>query len=327
MMRRTYLSLLCHHRLLAPILALADALAGTTPALAHATGPVTPDTWLSAWNLELPILLPLWLLGWLYARGAAALCRQTGSDRAVPPVRRAYFAGGMLALIIALVSPLDHLSGTLFIAHMAQHLLLILVAAPLLVLSQPVAPLLWGVPRDWRPNLARFLVRPAGRLATSGVAGLAFIWAIHAAAVWVWHAPALYEAALNSPWAHAAEHASFFGTAVLFWWCVSRAGPRRSVGLGTAALAVFTMGAVGGGLGALLTFAPAPLYPSHAAATLWGLTQLEDQQFAGLVMWVPASMVYLLAGLALIAAWLQSYDRRVARRPAPVSPAPTREPA
>jgi cytochrome c oxidase assembly factor CtaG len=126
--------------------------------------------------------------------------------------------------------------------------------------------------------------------------------------LWLWHMPNLYEAALRNDLTHAAEHTSFLGPALLFWGIVLAHG--RRVHVGPALLLVFATMLQSGGLGALIVFAQTPLYASHeAGAAAWGLTPLQDQQLAGTIMWVPMGVVYLLAALWLVAAWLGAMDR------------------
>ena len=140
------------------------------------------------------------------------------------------------------------------------------------------------------------------------------MWAIHAAALWVWHAPALFQATLRSDLVHTAQHVSFLGSALLFWWALVH-GPRGLMGYGAAVLYVFTTSVHSGVLGAFITFTGRLLYPAYAGTTAaWGLTPLEDQQLGGLIMWVPAGLVYVVAGLALCAGWMRESERSVKRR-------------
>jgi cytochrome c oxidase assembly factor CtaG len=141
-------------------------------------------------------------------------------------------------------------------------------------------------------------------------------WILQTAALWGWHAPGPYQAALASSTVHALQHLSFLGSAMLFWWAlVYGKHGRRAYGI--AVLAVFTTAVQSSILGALLTFAPAPWYPAYIEATAaWGLNPLQDQQLAGLVMWVPAGGLYTLASLAFLALWLQEGERRTQQREA-----------
>jgi putative membrane protein len=238
-------------------------------------------------------LVGLVALAWLYGRGVRTLWTGAGRGHVVSTRQVGVFAVAILVLLVALESPLDALSADLFAAHMVQHLLLILVAGPLLVLGAPLAPLLWALPQPARRAFGRvirrlsFITRP----------GVAFV--LHSLALWTWHAPALYEAALRNRGVHIVEHLSFLLTAILFWSAIRHAS-------GASLLYLLALAVESTVLGALLTFADRPWYPAHAATTTrWGATSLEDQQIAGLVMWVPGGVVYLGSGLALLAAWLK----------------------
>ncbi|HEV2149871.1 MAG TPA: cytochrome c oxidase assembly protein [Longimicrobiaceae bacterium] len=291
------------------------------PAWAHTGRPPAPhDVW-SAWSWEPGVLLGLGLSAWLYARGVERLWRRAGVGRGIRRWQAGCFAAGLATLFLALVSPLDALGSALFSAHMAQHELLILVAAPLLVLGAPLIPFVWALPPRWRGRAGGVGRLPAVRAAWGALTHPLTAWSLHAAAVWTWHAPALYQRTLVSEPAHVAQHASFLGTALLFWWVLLHPGRRGALGHGIGVLYVFTTAVYGSVLGALLTFAPAPWYPAYAPSVgAWGLSLLEDQQLGGLVMWVPFGLVYLGAALALFAAWLRAIEREVRRAEASASP-------
>jgi putative membrane protein len=267
------------------------------------------------------VLLPLLAVVALYGSGVARLWRRAGAGRGVSPWQAAAFGGGWLALFVALLTPLDALSTALFSAHMVQHLLLILVAAPLLVLARPLAALAWGLPPALARRLARgWLGRPALPRLAGWIAAPAIAWSLHAAAISVWHAPLLYEWALADEMAHALEHAAFLASGLLFWWALIH-GRGRAASYGASALYVFAMALVSTLLGALITFAPAPWYASYSETTAaWGLSPLADQQLAGAIMWVPPGIVYLGTALALLVAWLRAVETRVAAREARQAP-------
>jgi putative membrane protein len=211
------------------------------------------------------------------------------------------------------VSPLHPWGNVLFSAHMTQHEVLMLVAAPLLVLGKPVVATLKGLPPGWARRALGWTrpgwVRGPWRVLTNPFVA----WLVHAALLWVWHVPALFHAALESEFVHALQHLCFLASAVLFWWAVLQ-GPNRAMGYGAAVLYLFTTAVHSGLLGALITLAAAVWYPDYRETTAsWGLTPLEDQQLGGLIMWVPACAVYIVAGLALFAGWLRSSEERVRR--------------
>jgi putative membrane protein len=198
----------------------------------------------------------------------------------------------------------------LFSAHMTQHEVLMLVAAPLLVLGRPLIAFLWALPLNWSRRLGNVAkVGWINRLWRTLTIPLV-AWLAHAIALWVWHIPLLFEAVLHNEAVHTAQHLSFLLSALLFWWALIH-GPQGATGYGAAVLYLFTTSIHSGLLGALITFAGSVWYPSYVGLTSsWGLTPLEDQQLGGLIMWIPAGLVYVIAGLALFAGWMREADLR-----------------
>ena len=293
------------------------ALAATAQvALAHDSEPLAPHDLWSAWTLEPAVLLGLGVAAWAYARGVRALWGRAGRGRGVRGRQVAAYAGGLVTLLVALVSPLDALSSALLSAHMTQHLLLILIAAPLLVLGAPPVTLLWALPEPSRRALAAWWRRTAAvRVGWHALTHPLLVWTLHAAVVWVWHLPRFYQAALRSGPVHVLEHASFLGTALLFWWVVVRCGERGGLGYGPGLLYVFGMAIQSGVLGALMALSEAPWYPAYVPTTgAWGLTPRDDQQLAGLLMWVPAGLVYLVAAALLFGRWVAAEERAASHR-------------
>jgi putative membrane protein len=273
---------------------------------------VSRSIWTS-WSLQPPVLVGLAAAAWAYARGVQRLW-SGGRRRGVSPWQVASFIGGLVALAIALVSPIHPLSSELLWVHMVQHVLLVLVAAPLLVLGAPLVPMTLAVPVSWRRRgrswgRARWL-RWAGRLVQWPI----FAWVVSVGALWAWHVPPLYDEAVRNQAAHALEHFMFLATALLFWWVAFRRGRTRGFATGAQVLYVFTAGVQSGALGAVLTFAGSPLYQPYVhTATAWGLTPLQDQQLAGLIMWIPAGLVYVVAAGALFVRWLLAIEREARR--------------
>jgi putative membrane protein len=262
-------------------------------------------SWWCSWTFEPAIVLPIAIAGALYAVGVVRLWHSARVGVGVRVWECVAFAGGWLALIVALLSPLHPLGEVLFSAHMAQHEVLMIIAAPLLAIANPLLAFVWGLPRPVRSAVGRFVGAPPVRLLWRAITIPFVAWAVHALALWVWHVPVLFEATLDSEAVHALQHLSFFGTALLFWWTVVR--HRGVLGHGAATLYVFTTSVHTALLGALLTFARTVWYPAYTAtAPAWGLTPLEDQQLGGLIMWIPAGAIYVIAALALIAQWLQA---------------------
>ena len=277
----------------------AIAAGSLVPADAHAhvgTLPYPHDLW-TTWSFEPAVVLGLVLSTWIYGRGVRALWRRAGRGRGIPEWRASCHAAGIAALAIALISPVDGVSAALFSVHMVQHLLLVMVAAPLLVVGQPHIALLWGLPRTARRRVARAWHRMPGlRTAWRLTSQPAVAWALHTAALWMWHAPRLYEAAVRQEAMHALEHVSFVLTALLFWWVIAGHGARRRLGFGIAVLYLFAASLQSVILGALLALSRQPWYQVHFGTTTpWGLSPLEDQRLAGLIMWIPAGLVYIAA--------------------------------
>lgn len=280
------------------------ATAASPPARAHGSG----EDLHHLLTLDPLVLACLGAAVVLYAGGLARLWRvRTGHG--VRPWQAGSYAAGILLLVLALIWPLDALADWSFAAHMLQHLLLIALAPPLLVLGAPLAPL--AALRSTRVIVRRM---PWARLGHP----LA-LFSIHGAVVWAWHAPALFQAALRSTTVHTLEHVTMLTSALLFWWVLLQAGRARVGGSGAALVWLFLTMTHMGVLGALITFAPRVLYPAYGERPeALGLSPLEDQQLAGLIMWVPGGLVYLAAALVLAAAWLRQAERRVGWTPPPV---------
>lgn len=294
------------------------ALSGSAFAHGHDAHPgIRPGVPLSwhavwrTWGLEPVVLVLLSTMAFLYVRGVLRTWRAAGVGHGIRRWECGCFAGGYMALIVAQVSPLHPLSSALFSAHMTQHEILMLVASPLIVLGKPLVAFLRALPPTWvRAIVAATRVawwqRTWNQLMRPGVA-----WVIHALALWVWHLPILFQAALASESVHALQHAFFVGSASLFWWADMHARP-RAARYGLAVLFMFTTGLHTGLLGALLAFGGVVLYPAYIEPSrAWGVDALDDQQLGGLIMWVPACSVYIFAGLALFVGWMRASQRGV----------------
>jgi putative membrane protein len=278
--------------------------------LLHEGAPLAPHDFWSAWSLEPAVLAGLGVAAALYARGMARL--RTRSRRvAVRRREAAAFWSGWIALAAALVSPLHPLGEALVSGHMVQHELIMALAAPLLVLGRPLVVSLWGLPPRWRRTLGGWIgaLRPFWR----ALLRIEVAWALHALAIIGWHLPGLYQRTVDSDLVHSLQHTSFLLTALLFWWSVLPGAALRGQH-GQAILSLFGTMVYTGGVGALLTLGSVLWYPAYGeAAPLWGLTPLEDQQLAGLVMWVPGGMAYVLATAWLVIDWLRAAEVRAVR--------------
>lgn len=248
---------------------------------AHAVGEEVSGT---AWDTLTVALLALTAL--LYARGLWRLWRQAGVGHGIGRRLVVAFTLGWLTLAASLLGPLDAWAVESFAAHMLQHELLMLVAAPLLVLGRPLLAWAWALSPGARQAVGNALRVPGWRRAWGLLSGATVAGALHALALWGWHVPAWFVLAATHPGWHALQHFSFLGTALLFWWSVfasSRRAPGAALGL------LFLTMLHSGVLGALLTLAPTP----------WYGTDLADQQLGGLLMWVPAGAVYLAVAMVM----------------------------
>lgn len=248
----------------------------------------------------------------VYSAGLARLWRNAGRDKGIRTWQAASFVAGWASLVIALVSPLDRLADILFSAHMTQHEILMIVAAPLLVVGRPLIAFLWALPPSWRAPVSRWTQTDAVSRTWRAVTAPLAATTAHALALWIWHVPSLYQWAMRDEFVHGVQHAMFFLTAALFWWTLIH-GRYGRIGYGIAVFYVFLTTIHSGALGALLTFSPRLWYPAYEApAAHHGVNALEDQQLAGLIMWIPAGVILLVLGLALFSAWLAEAEKRVA---------------
>jgi putative membrane protein len=278
-----------------------DAVAPGADRFAGGVGAVAPgvEPWLA-------VLLAASAM--LYIRGVVRLWRTRGAQRGLRVRDVVSFAAGFAVLCAALLPPLDPLAATAFRWHMVQHELLMIVAAPLLVAGRPLAAWAWGLPRAAAAAFGaafrhRGFAQP-WRLATAPLGA----WVLHAAALWLWHAPALFGAALAERSLHDWQHVSFVATALLFWWSVLAAARRHP---GAAIASLFATMLSTGALGALLTFSGTVVYAAYRNV-VGPLTPLEDQQLGGLLMWIPGGLVYAGAALWIAADALRD-DRRAER--------------
>ncbi len=277
---------------------------------AHEAAPVGPSSW------DIAIMLLLLAGGAMYLVGTVQLHRRGARVRIV---ERVAFWVGWVAMFAAVAPPMDAAAAAAFSSHMAQHELLMLIGAPLMIVGRPILPWLWSLPLRVRPAAA-------GGLQNRGVAGAwrwltlpAFAWALHGAVIWIWHAPVFYEAALRSEAVHALQHATFVGTAVLFWWGLIYGRYGRAA-YGASALFVFVTMVHTGALGALFAFSNSPYYPLYLErASASGIDPVGDQQLAGLYMWIPSGIVLTVFALALMLAWLSESDRRARATSPPIS--------
>ncbi|HEX6833888.1 MAG TPA: cytochrome c oxidase assembly protein [Rudaea sp.] len=253
-----------------------------------------------AWTFDAGVVLPLAIALLLFVIGLARLRR--------PATRTSlFFFSGWLVLACALVSPLHAAGEHSFAAHMFEHELLMLIAAPLLVAAHANGVLLWALPHRVRRPVSRFFLSQPVSGAWRALTSPALATLLQAIALWAWHAPVLFDRALSSPGWHIAQHLSFLVTALLFWSAMFDPHRRRR----EPALVIgclFATAVVSGALGALMAFSTSPWYAAYRSMQLdaFGLTPAQDQQIAGLLMWIPGGLIHMAIALALLAKLLQS---------------------
>lgn len=288
------------------VLFLAAGLACARGAAAHDGGHAAWNVWTWAPTVTTGIALA----AIAYGRGLWVLWRRAGVGQGVSVGQATAYAAGLATLVVALVSPVGYLSGALLSAHMVQHLLLLVVAAPLLVAGAPLFVGLWALPRRGRQVVARWWQGARGwHAAWEAAAQPLFVWLLYAVTLWVWHLPRLYEAALADPLVHDLQHLGFLVSAGLLWWVVLSPMGRLRLNRGAAMLYLFTTMLHGSALGVLITLSPRMWYPYYAGtAAAWGLTGLEDQQVAGVLMWMPACLVYIGLAAFIFTIWLRESE-------------------
>ena len=277
---------------------------------------------LTSWDPRAEVIIVLALAGIIYFRGYLHLRKRTATNRqhsrwqASARWRPISYLGGLLILAIALMSPIDVLATQLFTMHMIQHVLLVMIAPPLLLIANPLPFSLWGLPDRLRPEASRLLSRKAiFRSRLKQITGAGIVWMVFVIIYWGWHDPRAYTLALQNGFVHDLEHISFFVVSLLFWWHAIGAGPRihRSFAPGVRIAYLLSAIPVNMIAGVAIAFATSPIYPFYEALPrLWGLSVMEDQRFAGVIMWVPGSMMYIIAALILAARWLGKEEKKPA---------------
>jgi putative copper resistance protein D len=295
-------------RVAASVVAVVMAVLSGAPAAAHgvAAGPPEASMLLTAWSFDIEVWLPVLLAAW----GYLLLVRSV--DRAHPgnpvPRRRVwYWLSGLAVLLVATQSVIGAYDTTLFTVHMAQHLLLTMIAAPLLLLGAPVTLLL----RAASPDVRRDIILPVLHSRIVRVVSHPIVaWGQFAVVMWASHFSGLFDAALEDPLIHVLEHVLYLGSALLFWWPVVGAdpAPRRlshpmRVGYLIVGMPFSSF------LGLAIFSATSVLYAHYATLGRdWGQPPLEDQQWAGGIMWFVGDLVFFLAVVFAVGAWLRAED-------------------
>ncbi len=296
---------------------MAHGLGGWTDNSVGMSGPglATASTDAVSWSWRPEILLPLAVLAVLYGVGWWRL--RSRSCSGAPTWRLVSCFSGIGAVGAALLSPVNQLAEDLFFVHMVQHLLLIKLAAPAFLLANPLPVVLWGLPAGLRIRAGRLLARGTPlRAAWQVLTWMPLAWVTYALALWLWHLPIAYDAALNHRLLHDAEHLAFFWAALLFWWPVIAPAPhfRRPVHHGVRIVYLVLAAFQEAVLGLLLTVVPWVLYATYALAPrVLALTVQQDQTWGGIVMWGAGGAIDMLVVLVLLSRLLGRQDG-----PAPV---------
>jgi putative membrane protein len=303
---------LCGKAALRTVLALGLVLLGAPMVLAHPPeAHRMTEEWWRYWTWSPLVWTNLLVASGLYAWGICKLWGKAGIGGGVSQRQAIAFACGIGVLFIALISPLDALSDELSAAHMIQHMLLLNVAAPLLVLGSPGLVLLWALPRRWRGAVGQlYRPREPWKSAWYLLWQPLLLWSLYAFTLWIWHLPVLYEAALRNELFHDFQHLTFLVTAALFWRVLLDPVSRLRLGRGVSILYLFTTSLHATVLGVFMALAPRVWYTEYVGRTeSWSLSPLQDQQLAGLIMWMPACMVYAAIAAVVFALWLEEKPR------------------
>jgi cytochrome c oxidase assembly factor CtaG len=270
---------------------------------------MTPDAQaiLQSWSAPISANVSLCLAALVYTTGWLRL--HTALPNLISTWRLAAFFAGIVSLWIAIGSPLEAFDDVSLSVHMVQHLLLMAVAPPLILLGAPTLPLLRGLPRMIRGAVGRILRCPPAQWLAHVLTDPAVCWIVASVALIAWHIPAAFELALRSDSWHEVEHACFFATSLMFWWPVIQPFPSVARWPRWSIPPYLFFGTLpGGALGAFLTFCDRVLYPSYAAAPVnFHVSPLDDQVFAGALMWVFGTFVYTAPAVILTVRFLSGY--------------------
>ncbi len=284
----------------------------------------TASAFLRSWEFRPIIIILLALLGGSFTLGWIRL-RQLSKTRSQPvslaaPWRLISYWAGLLLLFLALVSPIEVLSGQLFLMHMIQHLLIAMFAPPLLLIADPMPIIMWGLPVGLRKQIGATLfaknapARPFLQAITKPIVA----WGLFFMFLWGWHDGNMYNLTLRSAWVHDLEHVTFFYTAMLLWWHITGAGPVLHKRFSYPGRIAFTLGCIPANMiaGVAIALAETVIYTYYETVPFrtWGISVLEDQRIGGAIMWVPGSMMYAIAVIVLVALWMRAQEREMGGR-------------
>lgn len=274
---------------------------------------------LSSWDMRPDVLVVLVTMGTLYFVGWRRLRRQSAHHKLATGLRLASYFTGLGIIAISLMSPVDLLGSQLFFMHMIQHMLFMMLAAPLLWLAEPFPIVLWGMPVGMRHRVGSLFTRDSrfrrvlARVTSPGVSWLIFI-TIYLG----WHDPNAYNAALYHDWVHNLQHITFFGASMLYWWPIVGAAPHIHSHFPPWGKLPYLIGTIppNMGVGVSIAFASDVRYSYYESVPrFWGFTVMQDQQLSGAIMWIVGSMMFIMAALVVLA----TFFRKEKERPGPVS--------
>ena len=273
---------------------------------------------LRLWDLDHVVVWLIPLVALVYGRGFARARRVMPAR--FPWWRLASFFGGLMVVFLAIASPLHALGEILLTLHMAQHMLLTMIAPPLLWLGQPMIPLVRGLPPRAAGRVLRpLLTSPTGRAAGRALTHPAVCWASLALAIVIWHLPPCYELVLRSEMWHNVQHGCFFAAALLFWWPIVDVWPSRAVWPRWAMIPyLVSADLINTAQSAVLSFSSHLLYPSYAhTSALLHMSPMDDQALAGVIMWVPGSIAFLVPAIAMTIRLCEPRPHVALTQPAP----------
>jgi cytochrome c oxidase assembly factor CtaG len=297
--------------------ALMAMTASTALAHGNAAAPPTVLSSLTTWEPDpLPWLMAVVAASWYLL--AARRVNRANPRVPVPRWRIAAWLAGVAAILIALASAIDVYAADLLTVHMVQHLVLTMVAPPLLALGAPVTLLL----RDVSPRTRHRLILPVlhsrvVRLVASPIVA----WPLFAVVMFLTHFSPLYNAALEDPSIHVAEHLVYLATGLIFWWPLVAADPIPGrMGYGTRLAYVGLQMPISAAVGLAIYFSPTVIYPHYATLVrTWGPSALVDQQVGGVVMWGVGDLLMLAVVPVIVTAWMRADARRTIRSDARLS--------
>lgn len=281
---------------------------------------------LLSWDLRPEIILVLglaaavYLVGWRRLRALAGARPAVADEHTKSPLtagwRLATYWGGLATIAVALMSPVDILSSQLFFMHMIQHLLLTMVAVPLLLIGNPFPVLVWGLPKRTRLSVSGLLnERSTFRKVLAKITSPGIVWLLYVSALIGWHDPKMYDLALRNQFVHDLEHLSFFITTMLLWWHVLGVAPRfhRTMSVGQRLIYTISVVPVSVIIGVAIAFAQTPIYTYYLdVPRLMGLSVLEDQMISGILMWIPGSEMFFWAALIVLTQIVKEDEKKKA---------------